>query len=603
MKKIFFLLLINFGALSNTLVTDHLAKCHSFANSLTKVKDQNQRLTKGFRFIWEQTLDLSPEYATFLGYPNHNDRWSDLSLSAFEIRKKIDLCHLNIVESTTFSKLTDAHKINFQLAADKIKKNISAYEFHPEYLSLNQLEGIHIDLADILESAPKSSLKDYQDRIQRLQSFPLLIQQTIALLNKGTEVGITSVSFLMKKVPEQINIVIVDEVEKSPFFESFKNLPDIISNQDQLSIQKSAKELITNKVNPSLKALKDFIEKSYIPKCRDDISFSRMPNGQMWYKYLISFHTTTSLSAEDIHNLGLKEVNRLNSEMEKIRKAENFKGTKEEFHKFLHSDPQFFFHNPKDLISVYQQIAKQIDPELPKLFKELPRLSYGIRPMPDYKAKSAPTAYYIGGSLEAGRAGFFEANTYNLNSRPKWEMEVLTLHEAVPGHHLQISLAQELGDQPDFRKHSGYTAFVEGWGLYSESLGSDLGLYKDSYSKYGQLSYEMWRAVRLVVDTGMHAMGWSKEKALNYFLENVPKDRLQAENEIDRYITWPGQALAYKIGELKIKELKQLVQKKLGEKFNVRDFHNQILKNGAVPISIMEKQVVQWLEIKEKAAE
>jgi uncharacterized protein (DUF885 family) len=286
--------------------------------------------------------------------------------------------------------------------------------------------------------------------------------------------------------------------------------------------------------------------------------------------------------------------------MKKIRDQVKFKGDGIAFNKFLLTDKQFYYTDKEALLTGYRDIAKRADAELTREFKTLPRLPYGVREMPEYKAKDAPTAYYIGGSIEAGRAGYFEANTYDLKARPKWGMEALTLHEAAPGHHLQIAIAQELKDMPEFRKHMHYTAFVEGWALYAESLGETMGFYKDPYSKYGQLTYEMWRAVRLVVDTGMHQFGWSRDKAIDYMMANLPKSRLETEVEIDRYITWPGQALAYKIGELKIRELRKRASAALGEDFDKREFHDEVLKNGALPLDVLDKSIEAWISKRKK---
>jgi len=322
---------------------------------------------------------------------------------------------------------------------------------------------------------------------------------------------------------------------------------------------------------------------------------SDLPDGKAWYAFNVRTVTTTTLAPDQIHELGLSEVKRIRKEMDKVITQTGFKGSFAEFSKFLRADPKFYYTDADSLLQGYRDIAKRADPELARLFGKLPRLPYGVKAVPAYAEKSQTTAYYQPGSPKAGRPGWFYANTYALNTRPKWEMEALTMHEAVPGHHLQISLAQEMEDAPDFRKHGGYTAFVEGWGLYSESLGTEMGFYKDPYMKFGQLTYEIWRAIRLVVDTGMHSRGWSRQKAIDYFMENVTV-------EVDRYIVWPGQALAYKIGELKYKELRAYASKELGDKFDVRQFHDQVLGNGALPMDVLELRLKEWVSNKKKNA-
>jgi uncharacterized protein (DUF885 family) len=320
-----------------------------------------------------------------------------------------------------------------------------------------------------------------------------------------------------------------------------------------------------------------------------------LPDGKAWYEYNVRVRTTTSLRPQQIHELGLSEVKRIRAEMDKVIAQTGFKGSFDEFLVFLRTDPQFYYAKADDLVSGYRDICKRADPELAHLFGKLPRLPYGVIVVPSYAEKSQTTAYYEPGAPETGRPGYYFVNTYALNTRPNWEMEALSLHEAVPGHHLQIGLAQEMEDAPEFRKHGGYTAFVEGWGLYSESLGTEMGFYKDPYMKFGQLTYEIWRAIRLVVDTGMHSMGWTRQQAIDYFLANASKNEHDITVEVDRYIVWPGQALAYKIGELKIKELRAYAPKELGEKFNIREFHDQVLGNGALPLDILEKRIKEWV--------
>lgn len=575
-----------------------LSQCQSFAKNLSKEKSDTKKLEKILSFIWEQWMHESPTWATYVGYPGLDDQWPDLSLKSIENQKTITLCHESLFLQLNISNLNSKDKLTANLLKNKIQMQIKAQKFPMEYLVIDQLGGPHIDLVDTMESAPRNRLADYENRLKRLEGFPQFLNENKILLQEGLKRKVTPVKFLLTKIPDQIQSLIFENPKESPIYKEMLTMPKDISDTDKEKILTKTSDLIKQKINPALRDFKDFIANTYIPGCRDSVGILGMQDGDKWYEYLVEQHTTLKKAPQEIHELGLKEVARINEEMTQIRTQLKFKGNKKEFHDFLQTDKQFFFQDPKELINAYQIIAKTIDPELPKLFELLPRLTYGVKAMADYKAPTAPTAYYQLGSLKSGRAGYFEANTYNLKSRPKWEMEVLTAHEAVPGHHLQIGIAQELGDLPEFRKHQLYTAFVEGWGLYSESLGDSLGLYKDLYSKYGQLSFEMWRAVRLVVDTGIHALGWSKEKALDYFMENIPKNKLQSEVEIDRYISMPGQALAYKIGELKFKELKLKAQKQLGEKFDVREFHKVVLNQGSIPLDILETEFNQWLDKK-----
>ena len=356
-----------------------------------------------------------------------------------------------------------------------------------------------------------------------------------------------------------------------------------------------AKNVYTSAVAPAFQKLHDYVASTYIPACREKVAAPALPNGAAAYAFHVRWQTTTNLTPQQIHEIGLAEVKRIRAEMDKVIASAGFNGSFHDFTEFLRTDERFYYEKPDDLVNGYRVIAKKIDPELAHLFGKLPRLTYGVCQIPDFKAPSQTTAYYQPGAPQAGRPGCYFVNTYNLHARPKWEMEALTLHEAVPGHHLQISLAQELEGQPEFRKHVGYSAFVEGWALYSESLGEELGLYKDPYAKFGQLTYEMWRAVRLVVDTGMHYKHWTRQQAIDYFMENAAKTQLDVTNEVDRYIGWPGQALAYKIGELKIKELRAKAKQEFAERFDVRDFHDIVLGSGPLPLDILEKNVNTWI--------
>jgi uncharacterized protein (DUF885 family) len=335
--------------------------------------------------------------------------------------------------------------------------------------------------------------------------------------------------------------------------------------------------------------------KEYFPACRETTDAASLPNGAALYGYNVRWHTTTNKTAREIHEIGLDEVQRIREEMNKVMAAANFKGSYDEFKTFLRTDSQFYFKDADALLTAYRDITKRADPELARLFGHLPQTPYGVKAVPDASAPSQTTAYYDPGSLVAGRPAFFFANTYKLESRPRWEMEALSLHEAVPGHHIQISIAQELGSLPDFRKNSSYTAFVEGWALYSESLGEEMGFYKDPYSKFGQLTYEMWRAIRLVVDTGLHSLGWTRDRAINFFREYAAKTDQDIIVEVDRYIVWPGQALGYKIGQLKIRELRAKAEQRLGSRFDIRRFHDLLLGEGALPLDGLESRVQSWV--------
>jgi uncharacterized protein (DUF885 family) len=374
----------------------------------------------------------------------------------------------------------------------------------------------------------------------------------------------------------------------------FTEFPNGFPESDRARLTEQAEKIYSTAVAPAFQSLHDYVAKTYLPACRDSIAATALPNGAAAYAFHVRWQTTTNLTPQQIHEIGLSEVKRIRDEMDRVMASTGFKGSFHEFTEFLRNDPRFYFDKEDDLVNAYRVITKKIDPELAHEFGKLPRLPYGVCVIPAFKAPSQTTAYYQPGAPAAGRAGCYFVNTYNLHARPKWEMEALTLHEAVPGHHLQISLAQEMNDVPEFRKHAGYSAFVEGWALYSESLGEEVGMLRDPYSKFGQLTYEMWRAVRLVVDTGMHSMGWSRDQAIQFFRDNTGKTDQDIVVEIDRYIVWPGQALAYKLGQLKIRELRTDAEKRLGAKFDVRKFHDAVLENGAVPLNVLEAHMKAW---------
>jgi uncharacterized protein (DUF885 family) len=562
-----------------------------------------KKIDKLYAIYWDYLMHSYPEWASYVGYADLNSDLTDLSLAAIEQRKKFAKKLFTVVKNIPENKLKGEALISFQLFKNDLHENIEGQIFPEDLLPVNQMYGVQIDFTNLLISAPKTRLKDYEDRIERLKKFPLQIAQTERLMREGLNKKVTQTKVVMNSVPLQLEALLVRDLEKNPLYKSFLEIAVTASDQEKKKIQMDAQKEILEKVIPAIDIFKKFIVSEYIPNCREEVAWSSVPDGRRWYDFKSRKHTTTKLTADEIHEIGIKEVARIRSEMEKIKDKQKFKGDLKAFEKFLKEDPQFFFKSSRELLDQYLVISKKIDPGLVKLFGHLPRLPYGVIEMPEYKAKAAPLAYYQGGSLEAGRPGYFEANTFDLKASAKWQLEALTLHEAVPGHHLQIALAQELKNLPEFRKQTGPTAFIEGWALYAESLGPELGLYQDDFSKYGQLTFEMWRAIRLVVDTGLHAKGWSREKVMDFFRSNGPFSETLIKNETDRYIADPGQALAYKIGELKIKELKERSQKTLKDKFNIREFHDQILSSGAIPLDVLEKKMNHWLNEKVKTSQ
>ncbi len=562
--------------------------------------DAGKTLNAFFEAEWNYTLEQNPTMASSLGDRRWNDRWPDRSLDAIRKREEHATDALARLARIDRAQLSPADQLNYDLFKKDLETEIEGAKFRTYLMPINQRGGVQTqdELGDRLRF---ETVKDYEDWIARLRSFPAMMDQDIALMREGARTHVMWPKIVLGRVPAQIDKQLVSKPEESPFYKPFKKFPDAIPNADRERLAQAAKEAITAGVLPSFQKLKKYFVDEYLPAAFDQVGVWQMPQGAAFYTYLARRHTTTNLTPQQIHEKGLSEVARIRGEMQSIMEKVGFKGTLPEFFTKLRTDPQFYYKTPEELLEAYRALAKRIDPNLVKVFKTLPRTPYGVTPIPDKIAPDTTTAYYNQPAADGSRAGLYFVNLYKPETRPKWEMMALTLHESVPGHHLQIALAQELGDIPKFRRYGGYTAFVEGWGLYAESLGQDMGLYDEPYSKFGQLTYEMWRAVRLVVDTGMHFMKWDRQRAIDFFMANAPKSENDIVNEIDRYISMPGQALAYKIGELKIKELRDRARREIGESFDLREFHDAVLLSGAVPLDVLEKNIDAWIAAKKAA--
>ena len=553
------------------------------------------RLRVLFGVQWRYSMSESPESATYTGFPEFNDRWSDLTRDAIERRKREVARTRSVLDGFAPASLDPESRLYRDLFDSYLRLDEEAVRFPSELLILNQLQGPQRDIAQMLSLMPTATAREVEAVLARLSSAPASIRQSVLLLREGLTKGITPPRVVLRDVPAQVLALMPEEPQKSPFFQPFTSLPAAATDAQKVAWRGVALGSITNGLYPAFRELHRFLVGEYLPGARTNIACIDLPDGRAWYTHRVRRSTTTALGPEEIHDIGLAEVRRIRAAMERVKAEAGFKGDLGAFFEHLRTDPRFFHETGNALLAGYRDISKRIDGGLPRLFGRLPRLPYGVMPIPSYSERSQTTAYYQPGALSAGRPGNFFANTYKLGMRPKWEMEALTLHEAVPGHHLQIALAQENEAAPDFQKHAETTAFVEGWALYAESLGSDLGLYQDSYSKFGQLTYEMWRAIRLVVDTGMHAKGWSRQQAIDYFRENAGKTEHDIVVEVDRYIVWPGQALAYKIGQLKIRDLRRLAETELGADFDLRQFHDELLSRGALPLTLLESRMKAWI--------
>jgi len=571
-----------------------LTGCAIYLTPTLFAQNSSQALHELFEAEWERKLKENPTYASQLGDKRYAHQWPDVSLRATEKSIQQQRQALRKAQAFAAEDLSAADQLNHRLFIRQYESELLRRSHRLHLIPLNQRGGIQ-NASSIADQISFESSEDYEQWIQRLQAFPAYMAQTMAVMKQGIREGMLHPTVVMKRVPDQIRRQLVDKPEQSLFYEPFHDMPSSIPEDKQRRLQEKATRAITRSIFPSYRAFLEFFETQYLPACFDEAGCWQRPNGQQMYADLAKFFTTTSLTPDEIHHIGLSEVDRIRAQMQAIQREVAYEGSFQDFLHHLRSDPEFYFDNPNDLLAAYRECCQRINPKLPQLFHKLPDIPYEVQPIPSQLAADTTTAYYQPPSANGNRPGTYYVNLYRPDMRPNYEIEALSLHESVPGHHLQIALAMELTDLPQFRRYGLCTAYIEGWGLYSEKLGEELGVYPDAYSRFGQLTYEMWRSVRLVVDTGMHSRKWTRQQAIDFFTANTAKSPLDIVNEVDRYIAWPGQALAYKIGELKIRELRTRAEQQLGKEFDVRDFHQVVLGNGAVPLDVLEEQVNEWL--------
>jgi uncharacterized protein (DUF885 family) len=543
---------------------------------------------------WEYTMRDQPDYASRLGDHRYDDRWPDASPAAYAQRAAHARELQARIRAFDATGLSDEDRLSLQLFARENATRVEGEPFRLWHIVLDQREGIQTadELADAM---PFATTRDYDAWIARLRALPAYLDQTIETMREGAKEHVVQPRVAMERLPAQIEKQVVADPEKSPFYAPLRRMPASFSAADRDRLTREARDAIATAVVPAYRRFHEFFVGEYLPACFPEPGAWQLPRGDEAYAYLARMHTTTSMTPQQIHDVGLAEVARIRGEMVALMGKVGFKGTLPEFFAWLRTDPQFFYPDGASLFEAYEATAKRIDPKLVLLFRTLPRTPYGVEPIPDVAAPDTTSAYYRELSADGSRPGTFFVNLYKPEARPKWQMMALAMHESVPGHHLQIALASEQTGLPEFRRHGDWTAFVEGWALYAESLGDEVGLYDDPYSKFGQLAYDMWRAVRLVIDTGMHAMKWDRQRAIDFFLENTPMTKLDVENEVDRYIAWPGQALAYKIGQLEIRRLRVKAQSELGARFDVKAFHDVVLREGAMPLDVLAQRVDAWI--------
>ncbi len=540
---------------------------------------------------WAARLADNPLLATRAGVHDYDDRLPQVAPADFARRLDRDRAFLARLRAIPRDRLPAGEQLNYDLFAFVLSRRIERASFRDWRVPLLSDSGFHTALAHMADGVVMRTVADYENYLARLAAIPTYVDQNIANMRLGLDQGFTLPAVLVPRVAPTVKALIVEAPEESPFFTPFRRLPETLPAGERARLAEAARQTIAEQVTPAFVRFYRFLTGAYRQGARKTIGASDLPDGPAYYRFLVRYYTTLDVTPDEVHALGLREVKRIRTQMEAIIKGLDFKGNFADFLQFLRTDAQFYAKTPGELLREAAWIAKQIDGRMPAFFTRLPRLPYGIAPVPDDLAPGYTTGRYWGAPVGGRRGGLFMVNTYALDQRPLYVLPALTLHEAVPGHHHQIALARELDDLPQFRRALYLSAFGEGWALYAEKLGREMGLYDTPYKDFGRLTYEMWRASRLVVDTGIHAMGWSADKARRFMAENTALSLHNIETEVDRYISWPGQALAYKMGELKILELRERAEKALGPRFDLRRFHDAVLENGALPLPALERRI------------
>ncbi len=576
----------------------------STAGSEAPQADKAAQLNQLYADYWEGVLKLNPLQATFQGDNRYNDQLPDMGSAEFR-KQTHDFTSewLGKVEKLGDAGLSGQDLLSYRIFVEEQKQSLEGEKFPTWMMPVNQM-GSTVSYAVMLGSGqvaqPFKTVKDYDNWLARAARIPVLLDTEIANMREGMKAGVVQPRALMEKVVPQFDELITVKPEDSQFWGPIKSMPADFAQADKDRLTAAYRSLIADQLMPAIKKQRDFIANEYLPATRDSVGLDALPDGKAWYAFNARQSTTTEQTPEQIHEIGLKEVERIHGEMKQVMEQVGFKGSLQDFFKFMQSDKQFEFKSEEALLEHYRGLEAKINEGVPKLFSLTPKAGFEIRPIEAFRAKSAAGGEYMQPSEDGSRPGIFYVNTYDLPTRKTWDAEDLFLHEAIPGHHFQLALQQELKGVPAFRRFGGQTAFIEGWGLYAESLGKDLGVYTEPYSYFGRLQGELWRAVRLVVDTGLHAKGWSRQQVLDYMFANSSVSQPDAIAEAERYIAWPGQALAYKTGELKIQELRKRAQDKLGARFDIREFHAEVLKDGSVPLDVLEGKVDAWIAEKAK---
>lgn len=562
--------------------------------------DASARLRQLFEDEWERYLRENPLTATGFGDRRYNDRLPEVGLAEQARSLEADRAALAQLLAIPRDSLTTEEALNYDVFRRIREGGIAEAEFRGYLIPITNREGFHTYFPELGDDVPLATVEDYENYIARLRAFRRYAGEHVELMREGIRQGMVLPRISVEGIAPSLTPHIVEDPTESLLYKPFTRFPASVPDSARARLERAGREAVMTSVVPGYRDFLEFMTREYIPAARSTVGASELPRGREYYASRARRYTTLDLTPDEIHRVGLAEMTRIRAEMDSVMRSTGFRGSFAEFVEFLRTDPRFYAETPEELLRYTSLVLKRMDGELPKLFGRLPRLPYGIKEIPAYIAPRTTTAYYSPGSPDGTRAGNYYVNTYELKSRPLYEVESLSFHEAVPGHHLQIALAQELPDAPPFRRVAGFTAFVEGWALYSESLGREVGFYQDPYSYFGHLIYDAWRAARLVVDTGIHDKGWTRQQAIDYMAANTGLSVLNVTNEVDRYIAWPGQALGYKMGQLKIRELRGFAERELGPEFDLREFHDVVLGSGAIPLDVLEANVRAWVE-REKA--
>jgi uncharacterized protein (DUF885 family) len=556
----------------------------------------SDQLTTLMEEMWEYSLTESPQFATSVGDHRFNDRLRSVSLADSERRNRAQQAFMKRLKAIDPEQLSADGRINYDIMRRQLNDDLTEYRFGSHLTPITQRSGFHIYFPELPQDVPLNTVKDHENYLARLRAFGDYAEGHMELMRAGIAAGKVLPAVVLEGWEKSVDAQIVQDSQESLFYKPLQKFPTTVATSEHERLRHEADKAISEVIVPTYRRLHKFMAEEYVPQTRGSIGASALPGGRDFYRHRVRRFTTLNTTPDEVHQIGLAEVKRIRGEMDEIIRRVEFEGDFAAFTKFLREDPKFYANTAEELLKEVALVLKRMDGELPKLFGRLPRMPYGVKEVPAYIAPRTTAAYYQRPNGDGTKAGFYFMNTYNLSSRPKYTVAALSLHEAVPGHHLQIALQQELKDLPNFRRYSGFTAFVEGWALYAERLGLEVGIYEDPYHDFGRLTMEIWRACRLVVDTGIHYFGWTRRQAIDFLHDNSAMSDHNIRAEVDRYISWPGQALAYKTGEMKIRELRHLAEEQLGERFDIRAFHDVVLGSGGIPLDVLEANVKVWLK-------